>query len=49
MARQIFEIAGSTTFFISALGKFGQLGYIERTFNIKEIDHEHGRQRPGEA
>jgi hypothetical protein len=49
MVRQISEIARLNTFVSSALGKSGQLGYIERIFNIKEIDYEHGSERPGEA
>jgi hypothetical protein len=49
MSSQTFEIAILNMLLASALGKFGQLGYIECTFNIRRDDHEHGSERPGEA
>jgi hypothetical protein len=46
---QIFEIADLNAILVSSLGKFEDLRYIERAFNINEIDHEYGSERPGEA
>jgi hypothetical protein len=46
---QITEIANLNAILVSSLGKFEDLRYIERAFNINEIDHEYGSERPGEA